>query len=218
MTGDAPETGRRAAHKEATRAALRRAAWQLFATQGFERTTVREIADAAEVTERTFYRYFDGKEGLLADEAMVWIDALHRAITGRPAAEPPFEAIRRALLETAGEVATAGPRGQFWRALEGLRPLRSLHPGSPRPLRRIEESIADAVRGRLGCDPTDPDSLGGEGEYRAQLLGRVAVAALRSAVIRHRQLQSSGEASPGIEALLGRAFTDIQILVGPTSS
>ena len=56
----AEPTGRREANKQATRAALRSAAKQLFASQGFERTTVRDIARLANVTERTFYRYFDG--------------------------------------------------------------------------------------------------------------------------------------------------------------
>ena len=61
------QLGRRETKKLAVRAAVERAARQLFAEHGYEATSVRQIADAAGVAERTFYRYFDGKEGLIAD-------------------------------------------------------------------------------------------------------------------------------------------------------
>jgi AcrR family transcriptional regulator len=210
MTEGTGELGRRAAHKHATRAALRRAAWQLFAAQGYAATTVRQIADAAHVTERTFYRYFDGKEGLLAEEAFGWIEALHRAIVGRPSMEQPFEAVRRAMVATAADVA-AESSGQFWGALEGLRPLRSFQPGPPRRLRRIEESVIEAVAARRNESASDAEADAGA-DFPSQVLGRIAVAALRSAVIRHRQLQSGGETSPGIEHLLDAAFTEIAMM------
>jgi AcrR family transcriptional regulator len=79
-------TGRREAHKQATRAALRAAAMGLFAEQGYDVTTVADIARAADVTQRTFYRYFDGKEDLIAGEYRSWLTLLAGAIRARPAA------------------------------------------------------------------------------------------------------------------------------------
>ena len=53
---------------ERTRASLLEAALVLFTEQGFDRTTVAEIAGRAGVTEMTFYRHFGTKEGVLVDD------------------------------------------------------------------------------------------------------------------------------------------------------
>lgn len=59
-----------------TRAAIRRAALELFATRGYADTTVEQIADAADISPRTFYRYFGVKEAvLLADDQIAPIVA-----------------------------------------------------------------------------------------------------------------------------------------------
>ncbi len=55
----------RGAKKEATRAKLIEEAHQLFVTKGYSETNIREIALAAGVSERTFYRYFETKDELL---------------------------------------------------------------------------------------------------------------------------------------------------------
>jgi AcrR family transcriptional regulator len=53
----------------ATRAALLTAARELFATEGYERTTVRAVADRAGVNQALLFRYFGNKEGLFAEAA-----------------------------------------------------------------------------------------------------------------------------------------------------
>ncbi|MDA8195704.1 MAG: TetR family transcriptional regulator [Actinomycetota bacterium] len=55
----------RGAKKEATRAKLIEAAHDFFAEKGYNDTNIREIAEAAGVSERTFYRYFETKDELL---------------------------------------------------------------------------------------------------------------------------------------------------------
>src|SRR3954452_19910154 len=91
-------TGRREASKQATRTALQAAALRLFAERGYVATTVADIARAANVTHRTFYRYFDGKDGLLADQYLTWLAALRSEIAGRPAGEPPMTTVWQAKL------------------------------------------------------------------------------------------------------------------------
>ena len=85
--------------KQRTRDALLRAAIELFTTRGYDRTTVDDIAEAVDVSQRTFFRYFAGKEeAALALEALV-VPRFVQAVRGRPAAEAPIEALRQAVLE-----------------------------------------------------------------------------------------------------------------------
>ena len=69
--------------KSGSRERLAEAAMRLFADQGFERTTVAEIAAAAGLTERTFFRYYSDKpEVLFAGQGefeQLFLDGLHAA-------------------------------------------------------------------------------------------------------------------------------------------
>lgn len=206
--------GRREAGKRARRAALTAAAYRLFAESGYEQTTVRDIAAAAGLTERTFYRYFDGKEGLLAEEYQTWLAALVSAIRSRPASEPPLAAIHKAVLTVVGD---PGMRPiSVW--LFNDRPFANIRQIAPRPLLRMETEIAAAILARLRSSTADIPASASYGgphaesshEFHAQVIARVAVSVLRSAVIRHRQLRRAGEPSPpGIDQLLAQAFTII---------
>ena len=188
-----PTEGRREANKARTRAAVLDAAQRLFAERGYRSTTVREIAEAAGVTERTFYRYFEGKEGLFAEEVIGWMETLRAAIVARPKAEPPIEAISGAMASVIGANLERGLGG----VLEGAHPLQALRRAFLRPLRRLEDVMADALRERRGAT---------EASFREEVIARAAVAALRSAVMRHRALLATNGASPGVVRLLQDAF------------
>ncbi|EJZ12134.1 TetR/AcrR family transcriptional regulator [Mycolicibacterium vaccae] len=54
--------------KTQTRLAIRHHAFRLFETKGYANTTIEQIAAAAEVSPRTFYRYFGVKEALLVSD------------------------------------------------------------------------------------------------------------------------------------------------------
>ena len=85
--------------KQRTRDALLRSALELFTTQGYERTTVDEIAAAVDVSQRTFFRYFAGKEDVafaVQDMAEAHFVA---AVRERPPHEAPMETLRQAVLE-----------------------------------------------------------------------------------------------------------------------
>lgn len=79
-----------------TRQAIRREAYRLIAEQGYENTTVDQIAAAAEVSPSTFFRYFPTKEDLvLTDE---YDPAMTAALLARPADEPFLRSCREALI------------------------------------------------------------------------------------------------------------------------
>ncbi|MEU8081907.1 TetR family transcriptional regulator [Catellatospora citrea] len=91
---------RREQHKQHTRVALEDAALALFAQQGYEQTTVEEIAAEAGVSVRTFFRYYSSKQHVLfGDVAHERVDRMRRALAARPAAEAPLESVRAVLDE-----------------------------------------------------------------------------------------------------------------------
>ena len=81
-----------------TREAIRREAFRLFDENGYANTTVEQIADAAEVSPSTFFRYFPSKESVLLADDMdpIMLEALER----QPRELSPMAAIRRAAEET----------------------------------------------------------------------------------------------------------------------
>src|SRR3974390_3063183 len=95
--GAVPSEGLRARKRERTRRSSEAAALELFAAQGYEQTTVEQIAARAEVSEGTFFRYFRSKGEALFVERDHQLPALQRVITERPPDEDDFEAVRRAL-------------------------------------------------------------------------------------------------------------------------
>ena len=216
----ATPTGRREANKQATRTALRSAAKQLFASQGYERTTVRDIAQLANVTERTFYRYFDGKDDLVADEFRSWLSMLKDSILSRPAAEPALTAVQRALLSVVKQAAVPGAPGPLWLA-SSAPPAARLWRSTTRPLVRLEDTIASALLARPlpSADPdgdADGPDDGPDHDFEAHVIARICVAAMRSAIIQLRGQLAGSESTPGaagaasdLEDLLTRAFAII---------
>ncbi|MGO8956523.1 MAG: TetR/AcrR family transcriptional regulator [Streptosporangiaceae bacterium] len=210
--------GRREANKQATRTALRSAAKELFASQGYERTTIRDIARQAKVTERTFYRYFDGKEDLVADEFRSWMLMLTEAILTRPADEPALIAVQQALLAVAHQAGVSAGLGPLW-VESASPPAAILRRSTARPLLRLEETIASALlaRPRPGADGDSyGDSARPDYDYEAHVIARTCVAAVRSAIIQLRtQLAASATAPQAASAasdlgnLVARAFAII---------
>lgn len=92
----AMEPQRRERKKRQTRDALVHAALTLFDAKGYEHTAVREITDAVDVSERTFFRYFASKEDLALSVIRDGSDALVRELAARPATEPPMTALGHA--------------------------------------------------------------------------------------------------------------------------
>jgi AcrR family transcriptional regulator len=91
------EMGRRERKKLATRHALIDAAVELFTEQGFEKTTVAQIAERADVSTRTFFLHFATKEDVLAGEGDARVELGLKVIAERVPGEGPDEAFARAM-------------------------------------------------------------------------------------------------------------------------
>jgi mycofactocin system transcriptional regulator len=73
-------------------------ALRLFAEQGFHETTVEQIAAAAGVSTRTFFRYFDAKSSVLWHTFDAEVDAIRDALSRAPDDLPVMDAVRHAVL------------------------------------------------------------------------------------------------------------------------
>lgn len=87
--------GLRDRKKIQTRRAIRNEAMRLIAENGYANTTVEQIAEAAEVSPSTFFRYFPSKEMVLMANDLDLVTI--RALEQQPADLPSLQAFRRAL-------------------------------------------------------------------------------------------------------------------------
>lgn len=79
-----------------TRLAIQAEAFRLFADQGYSETTVEQIADAAAISPRTFFRYFPTKE-----DVVMWDEydpLVFDLFVARPKGETPFESLRAVIV------------------------------------------------------------------------------------------------------------------------
>ncbi|MFD9392359.1 TetR family transcriptional regulator [Streptomyces sp. NPDC060000] len=191
--------------KQRTRDALLRAAVELFTTRGYERTTVDEIAAAVDVSQRTFFRYFDGKDEAALALVEMTVARFVETVRERPPHEAPMEALRQAVLdgwhsinEVVESVVPVELYLRMYRVIESTPVLLAAH------LRRsveVEEVLARVIAGREGLDvDADPRP-------------RLAVAVF-SGVMRVTERQWSTGADFSLEGI--RALTSLYLDgVGP---
>lgn len=170
-----PETsapGRRERKKLETRTALEAAALRLFAERGYEQTTVDDIAEAADVAVRTFFRYFQSKQHVLFGDVALGIAArLRTALRERPAKETPVEAVRAAL--GAMELDDAEQQRQVLDRLRLLQRLPELGGTYHLLFQQLHDVIAEEVAERTGKPVAD---------LHPQLLAAAATGALKAAL------------------------------------
>ncbi|HEV7651954.1 MAG TPA: mycofactocin system transcriptional regulator [Actinophytocola sp.] len=93
---EAPRPGRRPV---TTRDELTHIALELFATKGFDATTIDDIAAAAGIGRRTFFRYFASKNDLPWGDFDAQLEQMREHLARMPAGTPLMEAVRTATIE-----------------------------------------------------------------------------------------------------------------------
>jgi AcrR family transcriptional regulator len=105
MTDAAAVTaGLRERKKAQTHDAIVAAALDLFERKGYDATTVEDIAEAADVSPRTFFRYFDAKVDVVMSNKDDRGSELDVLIAARPPDEGPLEAMRQVMRAVLGPV------------------------------------------------------------------------------------------------------------------
>ncbi|MEU4272215.1 TetR family transcriptional regulator [Streptomyces sp. NPDC026092] len=148
--------GLRERKKQRTRNALLRVALELFTTQGYEQTTVDEIADAVEVSQRTFFRYFASKEEVAFAVQQTVEERFVQALAERPPEEGPLDALRNAVLsawDSIGEaIMEVVPVELYLRTFQMIESTPSLLATHLRRSMEMEEAVARLVAAREGVD------------------------------------------------------------------
>ncbi|MET9722456.1 TetR/AcrR family transcriptional regulator [Streptomyces zaomyceticus] len=148
--------GLRERKKQRTRDTLTRVALELFTTQGYERTTVDEIVDAVEVSQRTFFRYFSSKEEVAFAVQQMVEERFLEALRQRPPGEGPFDAMRNAVLcawDTIGDaIVEVVPVELYLRSLQTIESTPALLAVHLRRSTEMEETIAGIIADREGLD------------------------------------------------------------------
>ncbi|GAA4014652.1 TetR family transcriptional regulator [Allokutzneria multivorans] len=169
------EPGLRERKKRRTRAALTDAALELFSAKGYDATKVEEIAAAVEISPRTFFRYFDGKEDVALGQLSAMDEDAITALATRPADEAPLTALRAAhgaMLDRLYEEEGGPERFSATHGLIARSP--TLLAASLRRDAATEDRLAVIIGERQGADP--------EQDLRCRLLVRLVLTSARLGV------------------------------------
>jgi AcrR family transcriptional regulator len=107
------ELGRRERKKGATRAALTDAAFRLFRERGYDNVTLREVAEAADVSVTTLMNHFPRKEALVFSQQTEHESGLIEAVTQRPSGTSVVHALREHIIGISARISTNPEVGSF---------------------------------------------------------------------------------------------------------
>jgi AcrR family transcriptional regulator len=144
--------------KLATRRALQRVALDLVAERGYSRVTVEDIAEAADVSPRTFFNYFPSKEAALLGTDPDRTDRLRQRIVDEPAGKSPLEALRSVMVEEvrrlSEELADLGGEPADWVCRMKLAMVDPhLRAAQAAHMTQLEHALVAGLAERLGTDP-----------------------------------------------------------------
>ncbi|ANZ16580.1 transcriptional regulator, TetR family [Streptomyces noursei ATCC 11455] len=167
-----PKPGLRERKKLQTRQAIRRAAFRLFAERGYDATPVDRIAQAAEVSPSTVFRYFPAKEDIVLTGEY---DALLECgIRARPPGEPIAETLRHVTVGIMHDI-SAADRDELLQRIRLIRDVPAVRGRTAELTARHIDVISAALAERTG---RPADDLG------IRVISAAALAALQEALLR----------------------------------
>lgn len=157
--------GWRERKKLQTRDNIARVALELFAERGYDETTLAEIAEAAEVSPRTIFSYFESKEEILFCDAPAQLELVKEKLAQRPEGSTTIDALRDLLgsMPPPDELAMLRKRA--------IRDSPALLLKLRARVAELEPALAESFAKDLGSDPDD---------IRAVLIAASATAAFKT--------------------------------------
>jgi AcrR family transcriptional regulator len=135
--------------QQLVRDAIYDAAIDLFVAKGFDETTVEEVAQAAGVSRRSFFRYYASKDDLLAQNVVKYGIALTALINECPATFTPLEVMRETVLSVIKQI----PEPRTRQIVEISERSPSATQAHASRLRQVENSVTAAYAIRLKSTP-----------------------------------------------------------------
>jgi AcrR family transcriptional regulator len=170
--------GLRERKKQQTRETIARVALELFAERGYDETTLAEIAQAADVSPRTIFGYFQSKDDILFCEEPAFFDDLRRRLSDRPAGTTTIDVLREFLSSLEPPDEQAKLRKQIVARDPSLyMKMRARHA-------QLEPLLAESIAKDLGASPDD---------VRPTLMAASMTAAFTTASDRFFEAQTGGE-------------------------
>src|SRR3954452_4288768 len=177
--------GLRERKKERTAQAIEDAALRLFKERGFQATTIADIAEAADISPRTFFSYFPSKESVLFGDADATLASLSDHLDARTG--DLIGALRAWIVEIADHDGLPDKRElELREVIEASEQLRAYE---RQVIARFETVIAAAAATELDADP---------GDVRPRLVAAAAGAALMAL---RPQARASSEPAAGADPL-----------------
>jgi AcrR family transcriptional regulator len=143
--------GLRERKRAETHSRIQAEAIRLFLERGFEATTLDDIADAAGVSRRSLFHYFESKEEIVLSGRADFPNIIAEAISRRPAGEPLLDMVENALIDTAARYGSTQTRDLS----RLIRDTPTLSAGEQAKYEHVERALAKALANRKSLPEID---------------------------------------------------------------
>src|SRR5579859_2852707 len=138
--------------RQLVRDAIYDTAIELFAKKGFDETTVEEVAEAAGISRRSFFRYFESKDDLLAHNTVICGEVLREMVASCPSSLGPLEVLRKAVFAGVRFTGTQPHTRQIVEIAQRSASARQAHLSR---LMEVEDRLASAYAARIKATSRD---------------------------------------------------------------
>lgn len=193
MTSD---VGLRERKKQATRAALSHAAWSLMIENGLEAVTPETVAEAVDVSPRTFRNYFSSREEAILYGLVRRASSIAQALRARPASEPVWDSFMVVLPDAVAGI--VGGSRDLLRLMHSIMCNPAMFAQHLVAFEHGEQLFAEVIAERTGTDLRR--------DLAARLLAATAGVAIRTAVI----AWAESEADISVADMIRESLTELR--------
>jgi len=193
------QPGRRERKKAATRLALQEAAFKLFAERGYDATTVDDISDIADVSARTFFRYYATKDDVLFGDHQPRMEVMQAVLAERPTDESLMTSLEAVLTFLTDDTVANADRVRLQTRVAGEK--AHVLGAFRQHNEEMRELIAEFVSQRLTAD--DP----------RQIRARVIASAAMGTFLAASREWAIGGCTGDLPALMADAFATLRSVI-----